>query len=191
MSEAGEPGHVRSALHDSVVHAEKLAVRGTDEIGEVGAALGAVHRQALRLAAEQALLRLDIAGLFVALSRRGQSLIHRQLALIEEFENVESDPQRLEKLFELDHLAARMRRNEENLLVLAGGEPGRRVTSPVSLIELVQAAAAEIEDFARVDHTHVLDVGVGAHAVRDVIHLLAELLENAATYSPPESRVRA
>ena len=190
MSEAGEPGHVRSALHDSVVHAEKLAVRGTDEIGEVGAALGAVHRQALRLAAEQALLRLDIAGLFVALSRRGQSLIHRQLALIEEFENVESDPQRLEKLFELDHLAARMRRNEENLLVLAGGEPGRRVTAPVSLVELIQAAAAETEDYERVDTSAVFEIGIAAHAVRDLIHLLAELLENATAFSPPGSRVR-
>src|SRR2546421_4345113 len=95
LSEAEESGAVRSALHESVNHADKLAVRGVDEIGEVGSALGAVHRQALRLAAEQALLRLDVAGLFVALSRRGQSLGHRQLPLIAEFERGETDPQRL------------------------------------------------------------------------------------------------
>ncbi len=190
LSEAEESAAVRAALHDSVMHADKLAVRGVDEIGEVGSALGAVHRQALRLAAEQALLRLDVAGLFVALSRRGQSLIHRQLHLIDEFERDEADPQRLEKLFELDHLAARMRRNEENLLVLAGGEPGRRVTSPVSLVELIQAASAEIEDYTRVEWAAVVEVGIAAHAVRDMIHMLAELVENATTFSPPASRVR-
>jgi len=190
LSEAEGPGAVRSALHDSMAHADKLTVPGVDEIGEVGAALGAVHRQALRLAAEQSLLRIDVAGLFVALSRRGQSLIHRQLAHIDEFEQGETDPQRLEKLFVLDHLAARMRRNEENLLVLAGGEPGRRVTSAVALVEVIRAAAAEIEDYARVDPIEVAEVGVAAHVVRDLIHLLAELLENAATYSPPETRVR-
>jgi signal transduction histidine kinase len=190
LSRAEESGQVRAALHESVGHADKLAVRGADEIGEVGSALGAVHRQALRLAAEQALLRLDVAGLFVALSRRGQSLVHRQLHLIDEFERGETDPQRLERLFALDHLAARMRRNEENLLVLAGGEPGRRVTAAVSLMELVQAAAAEIEDYERVDPSAVIDIGVAAHAVRDLIHLLAELLENATVYSPPDKRVR-
>src|SRR5256885_2174932 len=190
LSEAEESGAVRSALHESVNHADKLAVRGVDEIGEVGSALGAVHRQALRLAAEQALLRLDVAGLFVALSRRGQSLVHRQLHLIDEFERGETDPQRLERLFALDHLAARMRRNEENLLVLAGGEPGRRVTAAVSLMEVVQAAAAEIEDYDRVDPSAVIEIGVAAHAVRDLIHLLAELLENATVYSPPEKRGR-
>ncbi len=190
LSDAPEQSDVRSVLQASVAHADRLAVRGGDEIGEVASALGAVHRQALRLAAEQALLRLDISGLFVALSRRGQSLIHRQLHLIDQFERGETDPERLERLFELDHLAARMRRNEENLLVLAGGEPGRRVTAAISLVEVVQAAAAEIEDYGRVDPSHVLDVGLVAHAVRDVIHLLAELLENAATFSPPDSRVR-
>ncbi len=190
LSGAEEPGDVRTALHESVAHADKLTVAGVDEIGEVGAALGAVHRQALRLAAEQALLRLDVAGLFVALSRRGQSLIHRQIQLIDEFERTETDPQRLGRMFALDHLAARMRRNEENLLVLAGGEPGRRVTAPVPLDELIQAAVAEIEDYDRVDAVGVPDVGIAAHVVRDLIHLLAELLENATTYSPPASRVR-
>jgi signal transduction histidine kinase len=190
LSRAEEPGDVRTALHESVAHADKLTVAGVDEIGEVGAALGAVHRQAIRLAAEQALLRLDVAGLFVALSRRGQTLIHRQIQLIEEFEQVEVDHARLDRLYTLDHLAARMRRNEENLLVLAGGEPGRRVTAPVPLDELIEAAVAEIEDYDRVDAVGVADVAIAAHVVRDLIHLLAELLENATTYSPPASRVR-
>jgi signal transduction histidine kinase len=190
LSRAEEAGDVRTALHDSVTHADKLTVGGADEIGEVGAAVGALHRQALRLAAEQALLRLDVAGLFVALSRRGQTLIHRQIQLIDEFERTETDGARLDRILQLDHLAARMRRNEENLLVLAGGEPGRRVTAPVPLEELIQLAISEIEDYDRVDAVAVADVGIAAHVVRDLIHLLAELLENATTYSPPDTRVR-
>jgi signal transduction histidine kinase len=190
LSNAEEAGHVRTALHDSVAHADKLTVGGSDEIGEVGAAVGALHRQALRLAAEQALLRLDVAGLFVALSRRGQTLIHRQIQLIDDFERNETDVARLDRILQLDHLAARMRRNEENLLVLAGGEPGRRVTGPVPLDDLIRAAVSEIEDYDRVDAVGVADVGIAAHVVRDLIHLLAELLENATTYSPPASRVR-
>jgi signal transduction histidine kinase len=190
LSNAEEAGDVRTALHDSVAHADKLTVGGADEIGEVGAAVGALHRQALRLAAEQALLRLDVAGLFVALSRRGQTLIHRQIQLIDEFERTETDVARLDRILQLDHLAARMRRNEENLLVLAGGEPGRRVTGPVPLDDLIRVAVSEIEDYDRVDAVGVADVGIAAHVVRDLIHLLAELLENATTYSPPASRVR-
>jgi anti-sigma regulatory factor (Ser/Thr protein kinase) len=167
-----------------------MLAAGPDEIGQVAQALGAVHRQALRLAADQALVRLDIAGLFIALSRRGQSLIYRQLQLLDEFERAESDPQLLSQLFALDHLAARMRRNEENLLVLAGGEPGRRVVNPVLLSDVIRAAAAEIEDYERVDASSVFETAVAAQVVRDLIHLLAELLENATRYSPPTSRVR-
>ncbi|MBO0869310.1 MAG: hypothetical protein J2P15_12140, partial [Micromonosporaceae bacterium] len=161
-----------------------------DEIGAVSSALSAVHRQALRLAADQAALRLDVAALFVALSRRGQTLIQRQLRLIDQFERSETDPRILHRLFQLDHLAARMRRNEENLLVLAGGEPGRRVLRAVPLVDLIRAAAAEIEDYDRVDPVDVAEVGVAAHAARDMIHLLAELMENATAFSPPSSRVR-
>jgi anti-sigma regulatory factor (Ser/Thr protein kinase) len=187
---AADPQSVQATMRAATARADSLTVAGVDEISEVGAALAAVHRQALHLAAEQASLRLDVAALFVALSRRGQTLIQRQLRLLDEFERSETDPQILGRLFELDHLAARMRRNEENLLVLAGGEPGRRVLAPVLLRDLVQAAAAEIEDFDRVEAVGLTDVGVAAHAVRDVIHLLAELLENATVFSPPNSKVR-
>ncbi|GHJ45595.1 hypothetical protein Cs7R123_29370 [Catellatospora sp. TT07R-123] len=160
-----------------------------DEIGEVGAALGALHQQALRLAADQAMLRSDVSAMFVNLSRRGQTLVQRQLHLIDEFERDETDPQSLARLFALDHLAARMRRNEENLLVLAGGEPSRRFMRSELLIDVVHAAAAEIDQYTRVETNAIADLSVVAHAVGDVVHLLAELLENATDFSPPNSRV--
>ncbi|MBV1854234.1 sensor histidine kinase [Catellatospora tritici] len=160
-----------------------------DEIGEVGAALGALHQQALRLAADQAMLRNDVSAMFVNLSRRGQTLVQRQLHLIDEFERDETDPQSLARLFALDHLAARMRRNEENLLVLAGGEPSRRFVRSELLIDVVHAAAAEIDQYTRIETQAIADLSVVAHAVGDVVHLLAELLENATDFSPPNSRV--
>ncbi|HEY2670377.1 MAG TPA: ATP-binding protein [Rugosimonospora sp.] len=181
---------VRGVLNTSAARADALSMAGSDEIGEVGAALSTVHRQALRLAADQALMRLDIAGLFVALSRRGQTLVNRQLQLIAEFERMETDPDALGRLFALDHLAARMRRNDENLLVLAGGEPGGRVMTAVPLLDVIRAASAEIEDYHRIEPVAVAEVAVAAPVVRDLIHLLAELLENATQYSPPSSRVR-
>jgi signal transduction histidine kinase len=190
LTTAPDTTAVRGVLNTSATRAEALAMAGSDEIGEVGAALSTVYRQALRLAADQALMRLDVAGLFVALSRRGQSLVNRQLQLIAEFERTETDPDALGRLFQLDHLAARMRRNDENLLVLAGGEPGGRVMAAVPLIDVIRAASAEIEDYHRVEPVAVAEVAVAAPVVRDLIHLLAELLENAAQYSPPSTRVR-
>jgi Histidine kinase-, DNA gyrase B-, and HSP90-like ATPase len=127
--------------------------------------------------------------MFIALSRRGQTLIARQLQLIAEFETMETDRASLQRLFALGHLATRMRRNEENLLVLAGGEVGGRVLAPVALIEVIRAAAVEIEDFHRVDAAGVAEVAIAAHVARDVVQLLAELLENATAFAPPSSRV--
>ncbi|HEX6497794.1 MAG TPA: nitrate- and nitrite sensing domain-containing protein [Micromonosporaceae bacterium] len=190
VTSAPSPSTVREVMHESAGRADAILGTEPDEIGEVALALAALHRQALRLAADQALLRMDIAAVFVALSRRGQTLIQRQLQLIDEFERAEDDPNVLSRLFALDHLAARMRRNEENLLVLAGGEPGRRFTSPVPLVDVIRAAAAEIEYFSRVDAMQIVELDVQAHAVGDLIHLLAELLENATVFSPPSSRVR-
>ena len=163
---------------------------GPDEIGELATAFGAVHRQALRLAADQALPRMEVQAMFVALSRRGQTLVQRQIHLIDEFGRDEADPDALARLFALDHLAARMRRNEENLLVLAGGEPGRWITRPVAIVDLVRAAAQEIEEYRRVEVGEVPDHAIGANVAGDVIHLLAELLENATSYSPPSTMVR-
>jgi signal transduction histidine kinase len=197
LTDAANPATLEDVLQSAEDRADALLGGGSrrvrdapDEIGAVSSALGAVHKQALRLAADQAALRLDVAALFVALSRRGQTLIQRQLRLIDQFERSETDPRVLHRLFQLDHLAARMRRNEENLLVLAGGEPGRRVLRAVVLVDMIRAAAAEIEDYDRVDPSDVAEVGVAAHAARDMIHLLAELLENATAFSPPTSRVR-
>ncbi|GAA1403010.1 sensor histidine kinase [Catellatospora coxensis] len=180
---------VRRLVRASNEQAAKALAGPNDEIGEVGAALANLHQQALRLAADQAMLRHDISQMFVNLSRRGQTLVQRQLHLIDEFERGETDPQSLAKLFALDHLAARMRRNEENLLVLAGGEPGRRFVNAELLVDVVHAAAAEIDQYARVETNSIADLCVVAHAVGDVVHLLAELLENATDFSPPNSRV--
>ncbi len=190
LSSASDAAAVRSVVRLADTRVDQFGIAGADEITAVGQALGHLHRQALRLAADQANLRLDVAALFVALSRRGQTLVQRQLQLIDEFERNETDPHRLSRLFGIDHLAARMRRNEENLLVLAGGEPGRRIASVVPLVDVVRAAAAEIEDYDRVDPVGLADVGIVATAARDLIHLLAELLENATFFSPPRSRVR-
>ncbi len=180
---------VRRLVRASNEQAAKALAGPNDEIGEVGAALANLHQQALRLAADQAMLRHDISQMFVNLSRRGQTLVQRQLHLIDEFERGETDPASLAKLFALDHLAARMRRNEENLLVLAGGEPGRRFVNAELLVDVVHAAAAEIDQYARVETNSIADLCVVAHAVGDVVHLLAELLENATDFSPPNSRV--
>jgi signal transduction histidine kinase len=190
LTAATDQAGIRQVLKTSAARAGALSVSGGDEIGEVGAALSTLHRQALRMAADQASLRQDVAGMFIALSRRGQTLIARQLQLISEFEDLETDHAALQRLFTLGHLATRMRRNEENLLVLAGGEVGVRVLAPASLIDVIRTAASEIEDYHRVDTVGVAEVAIAAHVVRDVVQLLAELLENATAFAPPHTRVR-
>ncbi|WP_285661343.1 sensor histidine kinase [Actinorhabdospora filicis] len=190
VAAAGNSDEVGRRLRDAMEAAPMAHGRTDDEIGQVAVAFDAVHEQALRLAADQSLLRLDVEALFIALARRGQSLVQRQLRLLDEFEEAETDPDVLARLFALDHLAARMRRNEENLLVLAGGDPGRRYTSPEPVASVIRAAAGEIEDYTRVEIEGAGDVPISAHAVGDLVHLLAELLENAAVFSPPTSQVR-
>jgi signal transduction histidine kinase len=187
---ARDAAMVRSALGASSSRIDAMLGAGPDEIGELASAFGAVHRQALRLAADQALLRMEVQAMFVALSRRGQTLVQRQIHLIDEFGREEADPDALARLFALDHLAARMRRNEENLLVLAGGEPGRWITRPVAAVDLIRAAAQEIEEYRRVEVLQAPDVAISAHVAGDVIHLMAELLENATSFSPPSAPVK-
>ncbi|MYQ35022.1 hypothetical protein GTW65_29035, partial [Streptomyces sp. SID4956] len=131
------------------------------------------------LAAEQALLRGNVNAMFTNLSRRSQGLIQRQLSLISELESREADPDQLSSLFKLDHLATRMRRNGENLLVLAGEEPGRRWTRPVPLVDVLRAAASEVEQYERIELAAVPSTEVAGRVVNDLVHLLAELLENA------------
>ncbi|MEU9557893.1 sensor histidine kinase [Streptomyces fumanus] len=167
-----------------------IPITTTDEIGEVARAFDQVHREAVRLASEQALLRGNINAIFTNLSRRNQSLIEGQLTLITDLENNEADPDQLENLFRLDHLATRMRRNGENLLVLAGEEPGRRWDQPVPLVDVLRAASSEVEQYERIELSGVPEAEIHGRAVTDLVHLLAELLENATTFSSPQTKVR-
>ncbi|MET7852845.1 nitrate- and nitrite sensing domain-containing protein [Streptomyces avermitilis] len=178
-----DPGRVDTRV-------QAIPITTTDEIGEVARAFDQVHREAVRLAAEQALLRGNINAIFTNLSRRNQSLIEGQLTLITDLENNEADPDQLENLFRLDHLATRMRRNGENLLVLAGEEPGRRWDQPVPLVDVLRAASSEVEQYERVELSGVPEAEIHGRAVTDLVHLLAELLENATTFSSPQTKVR-
>ncbi|MGK5500957.1 nitrate- and nitrite sensing domain-containing protein [Streptomyces sp. URMC 125] len=167
-----------------------IPIDSRDEIGEVARAFDQVHREAVRLAAEQALLRGNVNAIFTNLSRRNQGLIEGQLALITDLENNEADPDQLENLFKLDHLATRMRRNGENLLVLAGEEPGRRWNQPIPLVDVLRAASSEVEDYERIELSGVPDSEIHGTVVTDLVHLLAELLENATSFSSPQTKVR-
>src|SRR6266511_802238 len=167
-----------------------VPVRSRDEIGRVAGAFNSVHEVAIRIAAEQAALRNSIGAMFLNLARRSQRLVDRQLELIDELERDEADPDALENLFKLDHLATRMRRNAEDLIVLSGAEPPRRWSEPVPLPQVVRGAVAEVEDYQRIELLPIDDVGAVGHAVADIIHLLAELLENATSFSPPGTSVR-
>ncbi|MCX5375639.1 nitrate- and nitrite sensing domain-containing protein [Streptomyces sp. NBC_00091] len=167
-----------------------IPITSQDEIGEVARAFDQVHQEAVRLAAEQALLRGNVNAIFTNLSMRNQSLIEGQLTLITDLENNEADPDQLENLFRLDHLATRMRRNGENLLILAGENPGRRWDQPVPLVDVLRAASSEVEQYERIELSGVSEAEIHGQAVTDLVHLLAELLENATTFSSPQTKVR-
>ena len=171
------------------VSVEPIGVERRDEIGEVAEAFEAVHAEAVRLAGEQAQLRAGVSRMFVNLSHRSQSLVERQLRLIGELEAGEEDPDHLANLFRLDHLATRMRRNDESLLVLAGGEVGQSTRGDVPVLDALRAAASEIEHFARVRIETRETARFRGPVVADVVHLLAELVENATHYSPPDTPV--
>jgi signal transduction histidine kinase len=174
---------------DEGVDIEPIGVTSTDEIGEVARAFDQVHREAVRLAADEALLRGNLNAMFINLSRRSQSLIERQLSLIDSLEQSEQDSGRLSSLFRLDHLATRMRRNSENLLVLAGHEVTRRWSQPVALVDVLRAAISEIEQYERVVLNVQPGIVVVGQAVNDVVHLVAEIVENATTFSPEDTQV--
>ncbi|MFJ2239014.1 nitrate- and nitrite sensing domain-containing protein [Streptomyces sp. NPDC087859] len=166
-----------------------IPITSTDEIGEVARAFDQVHREAVRLAAEQAALRGNINAIFTNLSRRSQSLVEGQLALITDLENNEADPDQLDNLFRLDHLATRMRRNGENLLVLAGEESNHHGMPQLALIDVLRAAASEVEQYERIELSGVPEAEIHGRAVSDLVHLLAELLENATAFSTPQMKV--
>lgn len=172
------------------VPVQPIPVHTSEEIGQVAHAVDELHEQAVQLAGEQARLQLQVTDMFETLSRRNRSLVDQQLSLIDRLERNEEDPDRLESLFRLDHLAARMRRNGANLLVLAGARIPREHADPVSVTALVNAAASEVQDYTRVVTTGLPDSEIAGTVAGDLVHLLAELLDNALRYSPPTSQVK-
>jgi signal transduction histidine kinase len=168
---------------------EPVPVDTTEEFGQVARAFDAVHQQAVKSVIEQAGMRANMRNIFVNLSRRSQSLVERQLKLMEELEKYEEDPDQLANLFKLDHLATRMRRNNENLMVLSGGDVARRFTRPIPLTDVLRAAAAEIEQYQRVMVHTAPNAEVVGYVASDLVRLLAELLDNATAFSPPHTQV--
>ncbi len=193
ISEESLPRLVDSLKHpetDLGLHPTPIDVKGADEFVQLANAFGVVEQTAIDVAAEQAAtLRKGIGEIFVNLARRNQSLLDRQIEFIDRLEANEEDPDQLENLFKLDHLATRMRRNAESLLVLAGAEAPRRRGREVSMTDVIRVAVGEVEDFARVTLLAVDDAMVVGTAAVDIAHLLSELMENGTQYSPPDRRV--
>lgn len=162
--------------------------QSSDEIGQINAALNAVHRAAISMAIERAHVVRSLSGVYVSLARRSQVLLHRQLALLDDMERRTENPQDLEDLFRLDHLTIRMRRQAESLIILSGASPARRWRYPVPVIDVVRGAVAEVEDFARVDVREMPDISVVGASVADLTHMIAELVDNALAFSPPHTR---
>jgi HAMP domain len=169
---------------------EPIGVDSADEIGVVARAFDEVHGEALRLAANEAALRRNVNAMFVNLSRRSQSLVERQIRFIDDLEQGEQDAERLSNLFKMDHLATRMRRNSENLLVLAGQEPLSRGNQPVALVDVIRAALSEIEEYERVTLNVQPGIMVTGPAASDVVHTIAELAENATSLSAADTVVK-
>ncbi|ABP56305.1 sensor histidine kinase [Salinispora tropica] len=179
---------------DDIVREIRDPIRLTnqDEVGQVAVAFNVVHREAVRVAAEQAALRTSVSAMFLNLARRSQTLVDRMIGELDAIERGEEDPKRLARLFELDHLATRMRRNDENLLVLAGADSTVPRREDALLVDVLRAAQSEVELYNRIEFGTVdTDVSVAAHVVNDVVRLVAELLDNATRFSPPNTTVVA
>ncbi|MFD5827968.1 nitrate- and nitrite sensing domain-containing protein [Lentzea sp. NPDC060358] len=168
---------------------EPVPVHSSEEFGQLARAFDAVHEQAIRSAVEQSSLRSGMKNIFVNLSRRSQGLVERQLKLMEELERHEENPEQLANLFKLDHLATRMRRNNENLMVLSGTDVARRFHQPVPLADVLRAAASEIEHYQRVVVKSTPSVEIVGYAASDLVRLVAELLDNATAFSAPATQV--
>jgi anti-sigma regulatory factor (Ser/Thr protein kinase) len=180
-----DPNPAEAAKHA----VEPMPVFTREETGQLARSFDAVQEQAVLMATEQALLRENINSIFVNLSRRSQALVERQLALIDRLEQDEQDPDQLASLFELDHLATRMRRNSESLLVLSGTGLSRQLARPVPASDVVGAAVSEVEQYVRVEVASAPNVAVQGRAVSDLVHVIAELLDNATFFSEPEKKV--
>jgi HAMP domain-containing protein len=171
-----------------VESAPPIEVRSKDEIGHLAGAFNSVHQVAVQVAGREAALRRSVGDMFLNLARRSQSLIERQLEVIDELETSGSATEVRAGLGELDHLATRMRRNAENLIVLSGAEPARRWRGPIELTEVVLASVGEVKEHTRVELLPLDQVRLAGHAAGDVMHLLAELIENAVTFSAPGTK---
>lgn len=174
---------------DADVAVRPISVRTREEVGQAARAFEAVSERAVLLAMEQEALRAGLSDVIVNLSRRSQTLVERQLLIIDRLERDEESPDQLDQLFRLDHLASRMRRYNDNLLILAGGNRSRRTSEALSLLDVLRAATSEIEQYTRVRVLGAPAVTVSSHAAATLIHLVAELLDNATTYSDPQSEV--
>ncbi|WP_157121290.1 sensor histidine kinase, partial [Nocardia miyunensis] len=187
-------GHEVSRLRDGAspedVPLEPMPVNTDEEVGQLARAVDDIHGQALRLAADQASMRTQVNDMFETLARRSKSLVDHQLSLIEAMEYDEKDPRLLENLFRLDHLAARMRRNGDNLLILAGTRQRRGKSAPVEIADVLRAAISEVEDYERVKLGATPRGAITEPAASDLAHLFAELLDNALRASPPETDVK-
>ncbi|MGC5050018.1 sensor histidine kinase [Micromonospora sp. DT48] len=187
-------GNVSDGSVDEIVREvrDPIQLDNRDEVGQVASAFNVVHREAVRVAAEQAALRTSVSAMFLNLARRSQTLVDRMIGELDAIERGEEDPKRLAQLFELDHLATRMRRNDENLLVLAGADSAVPRRDDALLVDVLRAAQSEVELYNRIEFGTVdTDVSVAAHAVNDVVRLVAELLDNATRFSPPNTTVVA
>lgn len=181
-------GDVRDGRTDGVER-PKLPTLTGGELSGVAAAFDSVCGAAIDAAAEQARMRSGYSEVFVNMFRRGQTLMQRQLSLIEKLEQNENSPEQLATLYQLDHLVTRMRRTTENVLVLSGTELVRRPAKPVPLASVIQAALSEIEQYQRVEVLDPPAAKIGDAAANDLIRMLAELLDNATSFSPPETKV--
>ncbi|WP_051362908.1 sensor histidine kinase [Amycolatopsis thermoflava] len=166
-----------------------LLDHGEDEIGQVADAFNKAQQTAIAAAVDEAKTREGTKKVFLNIAHRSQVLVHRQLKALDEAERKQEDPDQLDMLFRLDHLSTRARRNAENLIILGGERPGRQWRNPVALADLIRGATGETEDYARVTVGKLPNVAVAGPVVADLVHLLAELLDNATSFSPPNSRV--
>ncbi|MFE3024752.1 sensor histidine kinase [Nocardia tengchongensis] len=185
-----EVSALREGADPEDVPLEPMPVHTDEEVGQLARAVDDIHGQALRLAADQAAMRTQVNDMFETLARRSKSLVDHQLSLIEAMEYDEKDPRLLENLFRLDHLAARMRRNGDNLLILAGTKQRRTKSAPVEIADVLRAAISEVEDYERVKLGATPRGSLVEPAASDLAHLFAELLDNALRASPPETDVK-
>jgi signal transduction histidine kinase len=174
---------------DAAVASPPLRTGRITEIARVADSFSAVQRTAVSAAVGQANMRKGVSKVFLNLSLRNQSILHRQLGMLDGLERATDDPAALADLFRLDHLTTRMRRHAESLIVLSGSMPSRSWHEPVRLVDVVRAAIAEVEDYTRVDVAGESGAAVIGPAASDVVHLLAELVENATSFSPPHTNV--